>query len=239
MIAGTTPSSLPAGTASSPRPEVAALLKLFDRTLAAPYVPHGDEAQRFEADRYVVLRGLLTRPLLQVLHRYGLTRDGAGLMQADNSLPGAPAAAAYDSVMEELLHRLTPSVERLARTPLFPTYAFFRIYRAGASLPRHADRGACEISLSLNLGYDANGPWPFFVSTIKSGERAVLLEPGDALLYRGVEVEHWREPFEGQHCAQAFLHYVDQHGPYAERRFDRRDKLNRLADPPVDSNASR
>lgn len=216
-------------TPSATRSQTTALLNLFDRTLSTLDASWGDAAERFDRERYAVLRGLLSGPLLRVLHRYGLTRDEAGLMAADHSLPGASTAAAYDPVMEELLHRLTPSIEALARTALFPTYAFFRIYRTGASLPRHADRGACEISLTLNLGYDASGPWPFFVSTA-DGERALLLEPGDAVLYHGVEVEHWREPFDGRHCAQAFLHYVDQHGKYAERRYDRREKLNRLAD---------
>ena len=27
------------------------------------------------------------------------------------------------------------------------------------------------------------------------------------LVYRGDLLEHWREPFEGQECAQVFLHY--------------------------------
>ena len=27
------------------------------------------------------------------------------------------------------------------------------------------------------------------------------------LIYRGTELEHWREPFEGNDCAQVFLHY--------------------------------
>ena len=27
------------------------------------------------------------------------------------------------------------------------------------------------------------------------------------LMYQGCELEHWREPFQGEMCAQVFLHY--------------------------------
>ena len=27
------------------------------------------------------------------------------------------------------------------------------------------------------------------------------------LIYLGQELEHWREPFQGNECAQVFLHY--------------------------------
>jgi hypothetical protein len=33
------------------------------------------------------------------------------------------------------------------------------------------------------------------------------MEPGDATIYLGCELEHWREEFKGEDCAQVFLHY--------------------------------
>jgi hypothetical protein len=40
---------------------------------------------------------------------------------------------------------------------------------------------------------------------------------GDAVIYRGCEMYHWREKYiEGQWQAQVFIHYVDQDGSYAE-----------------------
>ena len=33
------------------------------------------------------------------------------------------------------------------------------------------------------------------------------LAQGDMLVYKGVLLEHWRDPFEGKHHAQVFLHY--------------------------------
>jgi hypothetical protein len=30
------------------------------------------------------------------------------------------------------------------------------------------------------------------------------------LIYRGCDLEHWREPFEGETCGQVFLHYNNE-----------------------------
>jgi len=40
------------------------------------------------------------------------------------------------------------------------------------------------------------------------------LKPGDMLFYRGVDLEHWREPFKGKECGQVFFHYNDKNGPF-------------------------
>mgnify|MGYP000253223418 CR=1 FL=1 len=54
----------------------------------------------------------------------------------------------------------------------------------------------------------------------------VLLEVGDMLVYSGCELEHWREPFDGNICGQVFLHYNHVNGPFADKnRFDGRAKL--------------
>ena len=48
------------------------------------------------------------------------------------------------------------------------------------------------------------------------------LEEGDAVIYLGQEVDHWREEFEGDWYAQCFLHYVDKDGKHASHYRDRR-----------------
>jgi hypothetical protein len=78
--------------------------------------------------------------------------------------------------------------------------------------------------VSLNIGQEPPIAWPLWMRG-SSGPQAVALQPGDAVLYRGMELEHWREPYEGVRAAQVFLHYVDRDGPCAEEKFDRRDAL--------------
>ena len=68
----------------------------------------------------------------------------------------------------------------------------------------------------------------------EDGERGtkgkmIPMEPGDGVIYRGCEVEHWREAFnapEGAWQTQVFLHYVDKNGPYGDFcKFDSRPAL--------------
>jgi hypothetical protein len=53
--------------------------------------------------------------------------------------------------------------------------------------------------------------------------------PGDALLYRGIDLFHWRDAYPGEALVQVFLHYVDRDGPHADRKFDGRPTLMRPA----------
>lgn len=144
-------------------------------------------------------------------------------MKNDPRSPGAWAAAG-DVFIDGLLVDFLPLVEKITRLRLFPTYSYFRVYRRGDVLVKHKDRPSCELTLALSLGYEAESPWPLFLET-PTGVLSIALEPGDALLYRGTEWTHWREPMNGDLTAQAFLHYVDQNGPNAEWKYDKRSEL--------------
>ena len=78
----------------------------------------------------------------------------------------------------------------------------------------------------MNLGGDE---WPIYLEP--SGEEGkegvkVLLNPGDMLIYRGCDLEHWRDPFAGDNCGQVFLHYNDLNGEFAEQnKYDGRPFL--------------
>ena len=49
---------------------------------------------------------------------------------------------------------------------------------------------------------------------------------GDMVIYKGCELEHWREPFEGNNHAQVFLHYNNIDGPFGtQNKFDKRPLL--------------
>ncbi len=131
-----------------------------------------------------------------------------------------------DVVMETLLENMIPVMEQQTGLKLIPTYSYARIYKKGDILKRHKDRPSCETSCTLNLGGDE---WPIFLEP--SGEEGkegvkVLLNPGDMLIYEGCNLEHWREPFEGDNCGQVFLHYNNVNGEFAEQnRFDGRPFL--------------
>ena len=81
-------------------------------------------------------------------------------------------------------------------------------------------------SLSLNIGQRPAEPWPLWVESERESYSASLL-PGDALLYRGIDLFHWRDAYQGEVLVQVFLHYVDHDGPYADKKFDGRPTLMR------------
>jgi hypothetical protein len=183
-----------------------------------------DLADLFAQKKYVVLRSCFKDPELSLLYRYACKRSENGTMFLDGTAPGALSSAG-DVFMDGLLMDLLPFAEEVSRAKLFPTYSYFRVYSRGDVLDKHTDRPSCEISLSLCLGYQAKRPWPLLVEG-PAGASSVELAPGDALLYRGIECPHWREPMDGEQTAQVFLHYVDQNGPYAEWKYDKRPALS-------------
>jgi hypothetical protein len=162
----------------------------------------------------------------------------------DQQVPGVYSHYG-DMVMETLLMKVLPIMAQQTGLNLIPTYAYTRIYEKGATLFRHKDRPSCEISTTLNLGGE---PWPIFIdptgenNVLKSqytqrGEEVLLKEtahkgnrvdlaPGDMLVYSGCDLEHWREPFQGNICHQVFLHYNHVNGPFAEKnKYDGRPAL--------------
>ncbi len=143
-----------------------------------------------------------------------------------------------DVAMETLLLRTLPIMEKKTGLKLNPTYSYARIYKTGDVLHRHKDRFSCEISTTLNLGGD---PWPIYLEpkknvgipnnkkiTVSSNNKGIciVLKPGDMLVYRGMELEHWREEFQGNDCTQVFLHYNNKNSKNADKNiYDRRKHL--------------
>jgi hypothetical protein len=110
-------------------------------------------------------------------------------------------------------------MEELTGLELYPTYTYGRIYWKGSTLAPHKDRPSCQYSATLCIDNDPK-PWPIFMDGKK-----ILLNAGDIAVYKGCEVEHWREPYEGNQQIQLFLHYVDANGIYKDFKFDKRPML--------------
>jgi hypothetical protein len=183
------------------------------------------DASVFERDRYVVFRPSLLEAEISRMYQYACYTVVTGATASgDNQVPETPCSYG-DPVMDALLNRLLPEVEAISGLLLFPTYSYFRVYKTADVLKRHIDRFACEISVSLCLGYDAEEPWPIWIEG-PHGVRSISLKTAEALVYRGMECPHWREEFCGKRLVQVFLHYVDRNGPNAEWKFDKRKSLS-------------
>lgn len=138
----------------------------------------------------------------------------------DNLVPNSFSAYALPET-EKLLLELTPIVSQTIGKELYPTYSYCRIYYTGASMRPHTDRSACEISLSLSLSGD---PWPLWFRLGKDSV-PISLKKGDAVLYNGLELEHWRNEYTGPGCTQVFLHWVVADGDYSDWKYDKRPAI--------------
>jgi hypothetical protein len=157
-----------------------------------------------------------SKNLLDIAKLYGTWGDG----QVDNTF-----SSYGDIAMETLLVFIKPKLEKVMGKKLIETYSYTRLYKNGDILKRHIDRESCRFSTTLNLGGD---PWPIFLDPTKGRNKKgikVNLKPGDMLVYKGCELEHWREQFTGNICGQVFLHYNEVSSNKENNKFDGREHL--------------
>lgn len=129
---------------------------------------------------------------------------------------------------------LTPIIGELTGADLLPSYDYFRIYRKDDVCRVHSDRPSCEHAVSLTLAYSDAQPWPLQVgSRPVSAEgpcyddfgdepfTSVEMQPGDAVLYRGIDLRHGRtQPNPNRWSAHLFLFWVERGGKFEQHAFD-------------------
>jgi hypothetical protein len=169
-------------------------------------------------NNYLVVPGFIGKKRAESLRQefYVLERNGG--WEKDPQAPNSPAVYNFKPFLE-LLCEKTPEVSSLIQEAVLPTYCYARIYKGPEVLTRHKDRHACEVSLTLHLGGDAE--WPIFIQRPDGTEASVILNPGDAMLYLGCVADHWREQYTGVEYTQVFMHYVCSNGPNAWAYFDK------------------
>ena len=172
----------------------------------------------YELANFIFNYFMLKRDAVAWMYENNITYDNGMLgTWADEQIPNTYSHYA-DPVMETLLMKVLPTMQKETGLELVPTYSYARIYKHGDILHKHKDRPSCEISTTIHLGGDK---WSIFIEGTE-----VMLDIGDMLVYSGCELEHWREPFEGNTCAQVFLHYNHLNGPFSKQnRFDKRPML--------------
>lgn len=204
-----------------------------------------DTAKFYKDNNYVVIKNFISKEQAKFIYDYcnvramrakimidskwpGYRQDVDGTY-SDSQVPGTYSCYA-DPVMETVLANSLESMRKITGLKLMPTYSYWRLYKEGDVLKRHKDRPSCEVSTTLCLGYNNENlkgrkkdwkkyNWPMWVDKtggVNNKGVPIHLEPGDMIVYRGVIIEHWREPFLGKNHAQVFLHYNDVDGPFKD-----------------------
>ena len=197
------------------------------------------QALSYELANFIFNYFLLKREAVAWMYKNNVTYDSGMLgTWTDKQIPNTFSVYG-DPVMDTLLMKVLPRMQDETELHLIPTYSYARLYKQGDILKRHKDRPSCEISTTIHLGGDR---WSIFMDPTGSDNvideyknihkpnapkgNEVILDIGDMLVYSGCDLEHWREPFQGNTCGQVFLHYNHKNGPFAEKnKFDKRPML--------------
>lgn len=169
--------------------------------------------------KYKVLKNFLSEPERKLLLEHTIIKHRLNLEDFDGRNNNLDTSYYGDSIMESLMLTKKEIIEKEWNKTLLPTYTFWRIYTNNSELFKHKDRPSCEFSSTIFLG-SCGTEWPIFME----GE-SISLNAGDAVIYKGIELEHWREPYKGDWHSQVFIHYVDANGPHKDHKFDKRPRL--------------
>ena len=192
----------------------------------------------FQNNKFVVIKEFINKEVSTLLYYYCKTKaasidfkKASAISSYDSNWDGrfndtqAPGAYSYygDPIMDSVMMLSLNAMIDTIGLELIPNYSYWRLYQKDNVLDKHRDRPSCEISATICLGYDVsnvdktkypNYVWPMFVETENSQELPIALMPGDLIIYRGCEVNHWREKFIGLNHAQVFIHFNDANGPF-------------------------
>ena len=190
----------------------------------------------FQSAGYTKIQGLVDPQTIQTISEYFENKINRREWVAKSEISENEASKfGYyaDPLIEVMLKQCQYVIEQHTGILLEPTYSFSRVYQEGEELTPHTDRPSCEISATINVACTGD-VWPIWMQYKDNDPVKCMLTPGDAVIYKGCEVTHWRRKLpKGQINVQFMLHYVAKNGPFAEYKFDKREALG------LDSSARR
>ena len=202
-------------------------------------------SDKFDEDGYLVVKDLwdpaeLYHPVPEIRGQqnfWGKRLDQFKYIPVEGQVEGS-LARFWHPQYRTIHSQIRLKLEEIIGRKLYNTYYYDRFYFPGQELSKHADRDACEISVSVHVSTNLKGEdakWPFWIKTPSGENRSLSLEPGDGLLYKGCERPHWRDPMPGirkrdripflkkrnpYYYHQIFFHYVLQDGRRAHCAWD-------------------
>lgn len=196
----------------------------------------------YQKDGYATIRGLIPPEVAQTLFKQiqidlqsaGKSFETFAQAHALTKQPTIEISGHFYRPLTTFLWGLTPIISEITGADLLPSYDYFRIYHKDDICRVHADRPSCEHSVSLTLVYSDGEPWPLEVGSERvtsvdpcvddfgdEPHSAVEMQPGDAVLYRGMDLRHGRtQPNPNRWSAHLFLFWVERGGEFEQHAFD-------------------
>jgi hypothetical protein len=163
----------------------------------------------------ITLRSLLPPPYVRAMQEYTRSLVTEGHLELGDAQGDRRYVAHNDAVAHWLHRRLLGAVQARVLATIRPSYSYLLAYLEGAQLAPHTDRAQCELTVSLAVDAtpdeSVEGAWPLHIrQTPDSQPVAVMLAPGDAVLFTGRQLEHHRDRLAaGRTSASLLLHFVD------------------------------
>ncbi len=173
-------------------------------------------ARRQFADRgFAIVRDIVPPLQVAALRRYYRERFEQGFVRWEDQDGNRGYFAHNDARARDWHLELATLVRTVVGEPLTPSFAYLFGYRPGAYLAPHVDREQCELTISWQVDFEPDpddvAPWPLYVEPAGSTSApvAVHLAPGEALIFRGRELRHSRDPLpNGQRSTTITFCYV-------------------------------
>ncbi|MBT8422612.1 MAG: hypothetical protein HKN56_07085 [Gammaproteobacteria bacterium] len=175
--------------------------------------------EAFQRDGVVIVDGILDpyfREFLQSYYRTVREHSEAHFGRDWTSMNGQG-----DACSEAVLYTVRSHISDITELDLLPSMSVARMFEKGDKVGRHIDGPTNEINCTLCI--DRDSPWYLHFENEKVAAKVDLL-PGQAVLYRGNELFHWREKYTGSNHVQVIFGYVLKGGAHEDRAFERRGR---------------
>jgi hypothetical protein len=163
--------------------------------------------------KYKVVENFLSKDELLICKKYLISKQRESKEFTKDNV-NLDTGIYLDELLNVFLEIKQPLMEKILNLELIKTFSFCRIYTYKSTMHKHTDRPSCEYSATIHVDSDKPN-WPLYFNGVP-----VSIRPGDAIIYKGCDVEHWREEFEGDYHIQFFIHYVNKNGPHKEHGND-------------------
>jgi hypothetical protein len=173
---------------------------------------HQRRTAKFRRSNYAPL-GFPIHPFhVGALRRYLRYKIRTGAVWLGDDQSKRRFVAHNEPVVRYFHHQLTRLMSATVGEPVKPSYVYFASYQDGADLKKHTDREQCEFSVTMQIDFSPEPrdktPWPICLEV--NGKTVKVRQAlGEALLYKGIELPHFRSRIpKGCTSTSIFFHYV-------------------------------
>jgi hypothetical protein len=174
------------------------------------YAPARDQ---FRKKEYAVLRNLIHPLQIAALRRHFRALQENKQIYIDTTQVVGGRYVMHNEGAAAFIHdQLTDLVCHVTQQQVQPSFSNLAVYLSNALLDKHVDRPQCLYNISLlidtNPEVEISDSWPLYLE-IDGQAEAIRLEMGDAVLYSGTRIPHWRDALpEGNTVTVISCHFV-------------------------------